>query len=225
MDLQRLTEMYNTIQGLSTSAEDTVMVAFEYGPAEADELDLVAAPILQHLLDQLDPGAHISIVSTRPEGIAAATKLMNDIVESGQYTGTQYSLLYRSGDATGVSQLLADAGTPPKLIVLLTAQPGPLRWWIEQTQTRGATIIPIVAGISAALEPAAAPYLDTSAGQLAGAVSGLSGAAIYEKARGLPDPATQWRLNALTIGHIAVVGLIVLGAVLYAPSGLRRREK
>jgi hypothetical protein len=223
MDLQRLTGTYETIQGLSTSTDDTVMVAFEYGPAEADELDLVATPILQHLLDQLDPGTHISFVSTRPEGWAVATKLMDSIIESGSYTETQY--LYRPGDAAGVSQLLADAGTRPKLIVVLTAQPGPLRWWIEQTQTRGTGDIPIVVGISAALEPAASPYLDINSKQLAGAVSGLSGAAVYEKMRGLSDPTTQWRLNALTIGHIVIVSLIILGAVLYAPSGLRRRQK
>jgi hypothetical protein len=227
MDLQYLTGMYETIQGLSIGAEDTVLVAFEYGPAEADELDLVAEPILQHLFDQLDREAHISIVSTRPDGLAVAAGLLDDIIESrGQYTETQYlSLNYRPGDATGVSQLLADADTPPKLIVVLTAQPGPLRWWIEQTHARGADATPIVAGISAALEPAASPYLDANAGQLAGAISGLSGAAVYEKQRGLTGPSTQWRLNALTIGHIAIVCLIVLGAVFYAPGSLRRRRK
>ena len=217
--------MHNTIQGLSTSAEDTVIIAFEYGPAEADELDLVATPILHHLFDQLDPGTHFSIVTTQPEGVATAAKLMNDIIESGPYTDTQYSLSYRPGDATGVSQLLADVGPQPKLIVLLTAQPGPLRWWIEQTEVQSTNTAQMVAGISAALEPAASPYLDVHSRQLAGAVSGLSGAASYEKMRGSLNPATQWRLDVLTIGHIAIVGLLVLGAVLYAPSGLRRRKK
>ncbi len=226
MDLQRLTGMYNTIQGLSTSAEDTVLVAFEYGPAEADELDLVAKPILQHLFNQLEQGAHIFIVSTRPEGLAMATGVLDDIIESEQYTETQYSLLdYRPGDAIGVSQLLTDVDTLPKLIVVLTAQPGPLRWWIEQTRARGAESTPIVAGISAALEPAASPYLDVSAGQLAGAISGLGGAATYERKRGIAEPATQWRLNALAMGHIAIVCLMIVGAALYAPGSLRRRKQ
>jgi hypothetical protein len=226
MDLQRLTGMYDTIQGLSVRAEDAILVAFEYGPAEADELDLVAWPIVQHLLDQLDQGARISIVSTRPEGLAVAAKLLDAMVESSErYTETQYSLLdYRPGDATGVSQLLADADAPPRLIVVLTAQPGPLRWWIEQTRARYADTTPIVAGISAALEPAASPYLDADAEQVAGAISGVSGAAVYERIRGLAGPATQWRLNALTLGHIAIAGLMILGAILYAPGGLRGRR-
>jgi hypothetical protein len=67
MDLQRLTGMYETVESLSVSAGDTVLVAFEYGPAEADELKLVAGPVLRHLLDQ---GAHISVASTRPEAEA-----------------------------------------------------------------------------------------------------------------------------------------------------------
>jgi hypothetical protein len=221
MDLQRLTGMYETVESLSVSAEDTVLVAFEYGPAEADELNLVAEPVLRHLLDR---GAHISVASTRPEGGAVAHGLLDGIIKSGdQYTEMEYSPLgYRTGDAAGVSQLLADAS--PTLVVVLTAHPGPLRWWIEQAYAQGAGAIPIVAGVSAALEPAASPYLDVSAGQLAGAVRGLSGAAVYEGMRGAPGAATR-RLNALAVGHIAIVILMIAGAAFHAPDSLRRRKK
>ena len=212
------TRLYNTVQGVSTG--NTVLVAFEYGPAEADELNLVAEPILQHLLDQ---GAHLSIVSTRPEGLAMGTGLLSHIkAPEEQYTRDDY----RPGDATGVLQLLTGADTYPKLILVLTARPAPLRWWVEQSQlqARGTGTSSIVAGLSAALEPSASPYLDASAGQLEGAISGLSGAAAYETLRGSPAQATQ-RLNALTTGHIAIVGLMILGAIFYAPGGLRGRKK
>jgi len=212
------TRLYNTVQGVSTG--NTVLVAFEYGPAEANELNLVAEPILQHLLDQ---GAHISIVSTRPEGLAMGTGLLSHIkAPEEQYTRDDY----RPGDATGVLQLLTGADTYPKLILVLTAQPGPLRWWVEQSQlqARGTGTPSIVAGLSAALEPSASPYLDASAGQLGGAISGLSGAAAYETLRGSPAQATQ-RLNALTTGHVAIVGLMILGAIFYALGGLRGRKK
>ncbi|MEA3339677.1 MAG: hypothetical protein U9R15_06895, partial [Chloroflexota bacterium] len=65
--------LYNTIEGVS--AGDSVLVAFEYGPAEADELDMVAGPILRHLVDQ---GADISIASTRPDGLMVAARVWGD---------------------------------------------------------------------------------------------------------------------------------------------------
>jgi hypothetical protein len=221
MGFQRLTRLYDVIQGISP--EDTVLVTFEYGPPEADEIDVVAEPILRHLLDR---GAHVSIVSTRPEGKRVAAGLLSSIVASEErYTENQYTLLeYRTGDAAGVSQLLIDAGTRPVLILVLTAQPGPLRWWVEQTRALYGDALPIVAGVGAALEPAASPYLDMGARQLGGGMVGLSGAAAYETLRGSAGSATQ-RLNALAAGHVAIVGLMIIGALSHASGGLRRRGK
>jgi len=218
---QRLQNVHDAIQDVS--AGDTVLVAFEYGPAEADELNLVAEPILRHVLDQ---GAHISAVSTRPEGLTVAARLLSGIVESrGTYTETQYGVSdnYRPGGATGVSQLLAEADSHPRLLLVLTAQPAPLRWWVEQADARPGTP-PIVAGVSAILESAASPYLDASAGQLEGAVHGLSGAAAYERLHRARGQATQ-RLDTLAAGHLVMVGLMIIGAILHTIGGFRGREK
>ena len=225
IEFQHVMNLHTAIQNTSTG--DIVLVAFEYGPPEADELDLVAEPILRHLLDQ---GAHISVVSTQPEGLVAAAGLLGDIAASEE----QYTLVsYRPGDATAVSSLLTDAdippgggtegGTRPELILVLTARPAPLRWWVEQTRALGGTP-PVVAGVSASLQIATSPYLDASAGQLEGAISGLSGAAAYEAHRGLEGWATQ-RVNALAAGHVAVVGLMVLGAIICTFGGSRGRKK
>lgn len=217
-----VSRLYNAIQGVG--AGDTVLVAFEYGPSEADELNLVAEPILRHILAQ---GAHISVVSTRPERLAVAEGLLSTI-EAPQ---EQYTQRYRPGDATGVSQLLTEAGIHPTLILVLTAQPGPLRWWVEQAHALYGDTTPVAAGMSAALEPAASPYLDVSARQMEGAIDGLRGAAAYETLRGSPGQVAQ-RLNALAVGHLAIVGLMILGASLYALArpartlgGLRGRGK
>jgi hypothetical protein len=221
IDFQRLQKMHDAIQDVN--AGETVLVAFEYGPAEADELDPVAAPILRHLLDR---ETHISAVSTRPEGLTVAAGLLSNIVESEErYTETQYDVSdnYRPGGATGVSQLLAEAGARPRLLLVLTAQSAPLRWWVEQTHVQR-DALPIVAGVSAVLELAASPYLDAGAEQLEGAIHGLSGAAAYEKLDGSSGLATQ-RLDVLAAGHIAVVGLMIIGAILHTLGGLRRREK
>ncbi len=215
-----LIRAYNAVQGVDVTS--TALVVFEYGAAEAGELDPVAEPILLHLLDR---GVHLEVVSTRPEGMIVAEGLLAEIAASGGYTETQYTLhAYRSGNATGAAQLLRDVGVSPGLVLVLTAQPGPLRWWVEQIHALGGETPPIVTGISAALEAAASPYLDTRAGQLAGSVSGLSGAAAYESIRRVPGKATG-RLDALAAGQVAIVGLMILGAILYAPSGLFRRKK
>jgi hypothetical protein len=207
----------------TASAEGDVLVAFEYGPAEADELDLVARPILEHLLDQQ---AHLSIVSTQPEGMITAARLMDHIITSTEaYTDTQYTIEdYRSGGTIAASQFLAEVEPQPDLLLILTAQQMPLRRWIEQTGALHGAELPIVAGVSAALEPAASPYLDASAGQLSGAIHGLSGAAAYEEHRGSDGEAIQ-RLNTLAAGHIAIVALMIIGAIFYTLTGSRRREK
>jgi hypothetical protein len=200
----------------SVSADTLVLIAFEYGPVEADELNVVAQPIVEHLLAQQ---AHVVIASTQPEGLAMAAGLMHVATDG---------MLYRPGGATGVAQLLADVkaqtGAQPGLILVLAAQPAPLRWWVEQTRALyGAEEArPIVAGVSAALGPVASPYLD--AGQLGGMVSGLSGATAYEALRGTAGQAAR-RFNALAAGHAVIIALMLAGAVIYALAGPRRRER
>jgi hypothetical protein len=132
---------------------------------------------------------------------------------------------FRMGDAAGVARLLTAAEPRPALIVVLTAQPGPLRWWVEQTRALyGDDTPPVLAGMSAALEPLAAPYLDDTAVQLEGAVAGLSGAAAYETLGGSTGQATR-RLNALAAGQTALAALMLIGAVIYTFGGSQRRRE
>jgi hypothetical protein len=221
MDFQNVTRLYEAIDGLGSG--DAVMVAFEYGPPEADEINPVAEPVLRHLLGQ---GANLSVVSTRPEGAAVAAGLLGSIVtpQSG-FRQNQVELLdYRMGDAAGVARLLTAATPRPALVVVLTAQPGSLRWWVEQTHALFGDDVPIVAGMSAALEPLAAPYLDATVLQLEGAVSGLSGAAAYETLNGSAGQATR-RLNALATGQAALAALVLLGAVIFTFGNTPRRRE
>ncbi len=205
--------LHNAIQDIS--AGTPVLIAFEYGPVESDELDVIAQPILAHLLAQQ---AHIMVAATQPEGLAMAGGLVNVAPEDSYY---------RPGGATGVAQMLqaveARTGARPGLILVLTAQPTPLRWWIEQTRALYADATPpIIAGLSASLEPIASPYLD--AGQLDGTVSGLSGATTYETARGTQGEASR-RFSALAAGHAVVIALMLAGAIIYALARPRRREQ
>ncbi len=212
--------MYDVVRHVGRG--DKVLVAFEYGQAEADELDLVAAPVVRQLLVQ---EADISVVSTRTDGLVAARGLLREtlggMVASGAIRdsdpGERYAVAgYRPGDAVGVAQML-HADDPPDLVVVFAARAGPLRWWVEQSR---AMVDPpvIVAGTSAALEAVTSPYFGVDAGQLAGAVSGVSGAAYYERIAKLEmDQPAARRLEVLAAGNLAIVALVIVGA---AASGL-----
>ncbi len=220
---------YETIENLDAGA--AVLLVFEYGPTESDEMDAIAHPLISHLLER---EASLFIAATRPEGSAAATGMLQDISTGSAYTQTHHTWIgYRPGNASGIAQILKEAQSAPQsapqpapqLIVVLTAQPRILRWWIEQTYIGDAhNRPPIVAGLSAALEPFASPYLTTSPPQLAGMLSGLPQAAAYEHHHGIAGDATH-RLNGLTVGQIVIVGLIIVGAIPYAIAGRRRREE
>lgn len=204
-------------------AGDQMLVAFEYGPAEGDELDLVAAPVIGQLLAQ---NAYLTIVSTRPDGLVAARGLVGDVVDAmvaaGQISAADAAArtsvaAYRPGDAVGVAHLLQEAGRPDSIVVF-AARANPLRWWIEQVHAV-ADPPPIVAGTSAALEAVASPYLAGDPAQLAGAIVGVSGAAYYDRiANQRVDGPAARRLDALAAGNVAIVVLVIVGA---AVSGLQ----
>jgi hypothetical protein len=205
-------DVYDAIE--SVNAGDTVLVAFEYGAAEADEMNAIAEPLLMHLTER---GATISATSTQPEGLGVAINAQEHVTMT-----YKSSPLYLPGNVTGIANLLTSTDPQPKLILVLAAQPAQLRWWIEQASLLS-QVPPMVAGVSAALEPVVGPYLDENGGQLEGAIIGLREAASYEAHRGTAGSATR-QLDALAAGQLAIAFLILAGAVLsYLFGGSPRR--
>jgi hypothetical protein len=217
----------------ATAQEATVLVAFEYGPAEADEMDQVAKPILDHLLQR---GARLAIVSTRPEGPAVADELLAELIPDEQVSAARVVRLgYQPGQAAGVQALLAGLGDRAQalegvrtaadltMVLVLAAQPSDLRTWVEQSSL-GYAAVPRGAGISARAEPLAAPYADPRADQLDGMVAGLTGAAVYEASLGSGGRADlyDFYLNSLGAAQLAVVGLMFVGALIFLTGGQRR---
>jgi len=198
-------------------ATDHVLVAFDYGIPETDELDHVARPVLEHLVES---GASISIASTRPDGMPVAAALMSDIAESrDDYT----RLGYRPGGGMAVSQLLGGEEELPSLLLVVTGRPGPLVRWVEQAEARYGSDVPVAAVGSALLEPVVSPYVDTNAGQLEAAIHGLRGAASYEAIREAEGEATE-HLDTLAAGHIAIAALLLAGAGVYGLGAAGRRH-
>jgi len=209
--------VFGFVNGLGPS--DIVLVAFEYGPGEAEELDLLATAVLGHIVAQ---GSRIRIVSTRPEGSAMAVNVMEPLAPDDAGAGWYDHIGYRPGGAVAISQLLSASDIDTAAVLVLTANPSVLRWWVEQSRLPGGNI-PVAACIGAGLEPVAGPYFAGGAQQLAGVVSGLTGAAYYEQILlGVSGQASH-RLDALAAGHLAVAGLIVIGALIHGPGRAGRK--
>ncbi|MBN1178579.1 MAG: zinc ribbon domain-containing protein [Anaerolineae bacterium] len=218
-----------------------VLVAFNYGPGEADEMDQVATALLVHLLRK---EAQVTVISTRPEGPILAERLLADLVARGMVDEAARAehvtnLGYLPGQAMGVQSALRNltdlsayfsfeenlstgdvtSVEDVALIVVLAGEASELQTWIEQTALLNAPP-PMVAGISARVEPLSMSYLQ-SGGALRGVVTGLVGAASYSRALGLDDARLAVQVQSLALVQLVVAGLMVVGAVIFMLRGKR----
>jgi hypothetical protein len=234
------TDFYDTIQNLPPKS--AVLLAFDYDPSTAAEMDRLAEPVLWHLMDR---GVNLMTVSLLPTGPAAAGNLLDRVAgEHGggyQYGQNYVDLGYIPGQAAAPSELASDlrALVPQdyrqgksldelpatqkvngiqdvSLIIEFAAQQRTLQWWIEQVGSQ----VQIMAAVSAAVEPTATPYHNS--GQLVGLISGLPSAAQYEiKTNKWPSLAIL-SVDAQSVAHLAIVALIVLGSLVSLVSARRK---
>ncbi len=218
-----------------------VLIAWEYGPAESDEMDRVAGPLIEHLLRR---EARLIVVSTRMEGPAAAEALLTSrLADPSERSQRIANLGYLPGQAAGVREALGNldgrteaiTGSPASqleamadvhsiadvgMVVVLAAQPDDLKTWVEQVSAANPNV-PVVAGVSARTELISTPYL--TAGQLRGMVAGLTGGAVYERqldtGRGREY---EYYLTSLGMAQMAVAALTVIGALIFLVGGRKR---
>lgn len=211
---------FDAINRLPPQAAVTVFWA--YDPATAGELDLVAAPIIQHLLVR---GAQIEVVSLLPNGPATARRLVTAVNAAKDPAEVEVALLpsvnYRflPGGAPVLPML---AQQPAALAVVLAAQASDVQTWLELVAPvqRAA----VVAGVGAGADPILRPYLDS--GQLAGLVSGFDGAYSYgQRARVSQPVAAQQRSQIVgqNVAGLALIGLLLVGNVVALLGGRRGR--
>jgi len=195
-------------------AGDTVLTVFDYGVPEAAEVNTAAEPVIRHVLEE---GAALSIVSTRPDGPLVAEAMLQEVdAVDGQFT----LVGYRPGAALAASNLLDATDEDPSLLLILSGQPMPLLLWIEQATARYGGRVPVVLVGSAAVQPIASPYLDARAGQLSGGVYGFQGGSSYEGLRETSGSAAL-KLDALAAGHLAIILMMIVGALASAVWGRR----
>lgn len=81
---------------------------------------------------------------------------------------------------------------------------------------------PIVVGGAGTLLPVVGPYL--ASGQMKAIITGLSGAAEYEVLTKMPGKAAG-AMDAQAVGHLFIVGLIVLGNIGFVAQARSARRK
>ncbi len=218
------------------SSSGTVLVAFEYGPDTAGELQPLAEAILTHLAGYDD--VVVYSISTQPVGPAQAQEAF---ATAGGNDGW-INLGYISGRASGVSGLTIGTGpgmvSPMSfdylgeptsiastrllggdvdLIVVISGEIEDVRTWIEQAGTP--TGIPVLAAVSLRVEPLAKPY--RASDQLVSVISGIGDAVAYNRQAGdAPGEALLSIWNAQAVGGVAIAAIIVIGGVVSGLSAM-----
>ncbi len=221
------TGVENAYNALEAAAGKNVLVAFEYTPAMAAELDTQAALLMEHLAKQ---GSNVITVSQYAAGLALAKAHTEQNLTStlgfvpGEAIGLRElgACLERAASCRSLAGHNLDAEAQAMLenvglIIILTGERASLVNWIEQVGAPGE--VALVAGVTQALAPIAAPYAATD--QLQGVVAGLPDTAVYAQLANAETQKIARQLNAQHMAQIVTVLLLLGGALL----ALFSREK
>jgi hypothetical protein len=203
---------------------DTVVLAFEYGPAEAGEMRPLAETVLAHLLER---DVVILGVGSLPLSEPMIQKQLNWAEE--QTTNLEpreiRNLGYLPGGVAGIAQFLGNPplSEPVDLLLILSARSDRLRWWVEQNFALGDTAWPVGVVVSASSSPLIKPYLTEE--RIVGWIEGVAGAATYWQARGIEDQSgAKLYADALTVTQWGAAAIIMLGSLYALVTGKRRKE-
>lgn len=219
--------LFQTVEALPENSP--VLVAFDYEPYMAGEMEMIASPVLVHLKDR---GCLLSILSLNPTGPALAQGLMEklgfrygeEFVNLGYIPAVEASLRalgvsvkelvvydYLYGEPLDSFQAFQgmEKFADWKLVVMLSAQSPTLVGWIEQVGSIHQ--VPMVAVVIAGLKSYAEPYLNS--GQLKGLLGGATDAAFYEALRGkLSESARAAPVQAFAI--VIALFIILAGSLI-----------
>lgn len=213
---------------LNNAAGLPILVAFEYTPATAGEMDIVANTLIQQIAQNSSPVIAVSQVAA---GTAVADRILNEI------DGLDFvDLGYLPGDAVGLRKLalcIDDGGDCESafgqplheeaaaalgnlgMILVLAADRDSMVDWIEQVGTK--TEAEMAAGIIQPLEPVVLPYL--SSGQLIGAVVGAPSAAAYFSEY-LQGDIEGFQFTSFALVQWFVIGMLIAGVLYFGAAGL-----
>jgi hypothetical protein len=223
-----------------------VLVAMDYHPARAGEMEAAAAPMFDQMLVLRHP--RLTFISTHETGAVLAERFISgNLRERGYQYGNQYlNLGYLPGGVMGIRTFtlnppqampidifLNPAWTATPLqgvsslsqfaaLIVITDNADTARAWIEQSMSvRQAAALPLIVVSSAQAAPMIQPYYNS--GQVSGIVSGLYGGAIFEQNNaGRPGTARNY-WDAYSLGMLLASGLMLGGGLWSALLSLRER--
>jgi|GEM_PF-1029951 len=220
-----------------------VVMAFEYEPETAAEMEPLSVAILQQLARRGD--VHVYMMTTRAAGPAMAEHALAAVTNGS--TDSWVNFGYISGGSKGISGLVIGtlpgvvspisydyrgkstevtasrlADLNPSLIVIISSRWDDLRAWVEQVEPKAD--LPMIAAISASSAPMAYPYMQNE--QLKAIVVGVNDAVAYgalENSDRSPGLRAAW--NGQVVGSVAAVLLILIGSLIYGFRAFRQQQE
>lgn len=191
-------------------SNDLVILAVEYGPAEAPEMQIMVETLLDHLKERQ---VKIVAVSSLPEGAGMASSLLLTHAITNELADGETP--YLSGTYNGIADFLGDMeGQSPALLLVLSGRAERTCWWIEQNALH-ADATPLALGVNASTGAVVLPYFDVKG--VVGWVVGFADTVTYRDSRGIsPEPVGQLFeygrvLDSLMLAHWAAICMIFFG--------------
>lgn len=228
--------VYDYVEKLPPNSK--VMIAFDYDPPSAPELQPMAISFLRHcfvkdlkviilgLWPQGSVQAQIAMqdISKEPEIKAKNLKYGVDYVNLGYTAGNEFVILRMGtnipaafpvdyfGNKTSELPLMKDVKNFANIAFVYNISagyPGTYEWVLFAVDRFG---IKLGAGNTAVQAPLVSPYVQT--GQLVGLLGGMRGAAEYEAAANYHGKATRYMLSQ-TVSHAVVVLFVIIGNIAF----------
>ena len=229
-------KLYDYIDALP--AESTIMLAFNYGPSSLAELSPMAKALLKQCFDK---NVRVIAITLIADGTTLASTLIQEVAEGkNAVDGEDYVFLgfrpgatqvilgmgtdiasvfendYNGRDVTEIP-LMQDIKNYDQIDLLVDlASSSTTEAWITYANVQ--YNLQIAAGVTGVIISQMYPYLQT--GQLVGLISGILGAAEYEKLIDAPAKGMLW-INIESFVHLLIVALVVAGNVTY----FRQRQR
>lgn len=223
--------VYDRIEALAPGSP--LLISFDFDPASKPELYPMGLAIMRHAFR-----GDLKVIATSLwiTGTGLAEEILHTAAqESNKVYGADYVFLgwqpqpinviiglgqdlYKTfpkdqrGNDTRSLAVLRDVTSLKDIrymVDLAAGTPGVEEWVVYGADRYG---VKIGGGATAVLEPGLRPFLQT--GQLTGLIGAMKGAAEYEALLGRRDKATAG-MDALSIGHMLVILLVVLSNVVY----------